>query len=66
MRVWENRLASFVTATTESYSYGPDNERIWRRKLDGTQEVYFYGATGERLATYQLGGPIVEVGRNIS
>jgi RHS repeat-associated protein len=65
MRVWENRLASFVTATTESYSYGPDNERIWRRKLDGTQEVYFYGATGERLATYQLGGPIVEVGRNI-
>jgi RHS repeat-associated protein len=65
----ENRLTSFISATTESYSYGPDNERIWRKKLDGTQEVYFYGVTGERLATYQpfqTGSPVlVETGRNI-
>src|SRR4030088_1575456 len=50
---YENRLGTFQSATAEHYSYGPDNERIWRQKLDGTQEVYFYGATGERLATYQ-------------
>src|SRR6185503_10353448 len=53
----ENRLTSFISATTESYSYGPANERIYRLKLDGTKEVYFYGATRERLATYRPQSP---------
>jgi hypothetical protein len=32
--------------------YGPDNRRIYKKKPDGTEELYMYGVFGERLGTY--------------
>src|SRR5579859_5912443 len=49
----ENRLVSVPTgATPEQYAYTPVNKRIWRRKPDGTEELYFYGIGGRKLGTY--------------
>ena len=45
----ENRLTG---ANAEQYGYGPDNKRVWKRKADGTQEIYFCGVGGQKLGTY--------------
>ena len=37
---------------TEYYSYGPDNMRVWKRPPSGNEEVYFYGAQGEKLGRF--------------
>jgi len=37
---------------TEFYPYGADNKRVWKRRADGTEELYFYGITGQHLGTY--------------
>ncbi len=42
----ENRLA---TAGGEQYAYGPDSRRVWKRFANGTEELNFYGITGEKL-----------------
>src|SRR5438309_1784387 len=52
----ENRMTSqynTTTLTSESYSHGPDNQRVWKRRADGSEEVTFYGMRGERLGTFQ-------------
>jgi RHS repeat-associated protein len=46
----ENRL---LTANSETYSYGPDNRRVWLRKSAGTEYIYFYGITGRRIGVYR-------------
>jgi RHS repeat-associated protein len=56
----ENRLVSVPAPfnynqnvyDTELYAYAPDNKRIWKRKPDGTEELYFYGISGQKLVTY--------------
>lgn len=50
----ENRMttASPASGGTEYYVYGPDNQRVYKKKPDGTEELYMYGAFGERLGTY--------------
>jgi RHS repeat-associated protein len=48
----ENRLVSVPTSSNpEQYAYAPDNKRIWRRKPDGTEELYYYGISGQKLVT---------------
>ncbi|MBK9169629.1 MAG: RHS repeat-associated core domain-containing protein [Bryobacterales bacterium] len=47
----ENRL---VAANGEEYGYAPDNRRVYKKQADGTEWVYFYGVTGQRLGTYRL------------
>jgi len=56
-----NRMTSaqLVSGGTEYYGYAPDNKRIYRRKpaggYNGT-EWTFYGAYGEKLGVFNLGG----------
>ena len=57
----ENRLVSVPAPNqnvypTELYAYAPNNKRIWKRMPDGTEELYFYGISGQKLGTYK---PIV-------
>jgi len=48
----ENRLVSVPTSSNpEQYAYASDNKRIWRRKPDGTEELYYYGISGQKLVT---------------
>src|SRR5438034_7720273 len=52
----ENRMtrqSNTSTGTSELYSYGPDNQRVWKRRTDGSEQVTFYGVGGERMAVYQ-------------
>ncbi len=35
----ENRVTYTVSGGTEQYAYGPDNQRIWKLKADGTEEL---------------------------
>ena len=42
----ENRMirqSNTSTGTSELYSYGPDNLRVWKRRTDGSEQVTFYG-----------------------
>jgi RHS repeat-associated protein len=48
----ENRLVSVpASSNPEQYAYASDNKRIWRRKPDGTEELYYYGISGQKLVT---------------
>jgi len=55
----ENRLVSVPAYNpgtpyqTELYAYAPNNKRIWKRMSDGTEELYFYGISGQKLGTYK-------------
>ena len=53
-----NRVAwaSPTSGGTEYYGYAPDNKRIYRRTAAGTEELTWYGAKGEKLAVFQIGG----------
>ena len=56
-----NRMTSaqLVSGGTEYYGYSPDNKRIYRNTPRGTYRVKewtFYGAYGERLGVFYLGG----------
>ena len=48
--------ASPTSGGTEYYGYAPDNKRIYRRTATGTEELTWYGAKGEKLAVFQIGG----------
>ena len=51
----ENRLIQAAnTNGTERYAYGPDNRRVYQKKADGSEWVFFYGVNGDRLGTLQL------------
>lgn len=52
---------------SERYGYTPDNQRVWRRKADGSEEFYLYGIGGQRVETFQrLGsGDLQAVASNI-
>ena len=41
---------------TEFYTYGSDNHRVWKKRPDGSEEIYLYGALGELLGTYTPSG----------
>jgi RHS repeat-associated protein len=50
----ENRIAS-VSAAGVQYAYDSRNKRIWKSTLTNgnlAQEVYFYGADGQKIGTY--------------
>jgi YD repeat-containing protein len=49
-----NRItsATLVSGGTEYYSYAPDGKRIYRLRVDGTEEWTLYGAMGEKLGVY--------------
>src|SRR4051794_38100199 len=34
------------------YAYAPNNRRIWKKKPNGTEEIYYYGISGQKLGTY--------------
>ena len=51
---YENRLASVDTIPAEQYAYSPDNKRIWMKKPDGTEEIHFYGVSGQKLGQYRI------------
>jgi RHS repeat-associated protein len=40
-------------AGVEEYGYAANNRRLWKKKTDGTVEVYFYLPDGRLLATYR-------------
>jgi len=71
----ENRLVSVPTynqngAGSEQYAYDPANKRIYKRTMDGTEELYFYGISGQKLGTYrpwvyQYGVSILTVDTNL-
>jgi RHS repeat-associated protein len=46
----ENRLTSAANA---QYSYAPGNKRLFKR-VGSTDEVTFYGISGQKLATYSM------------
>lgn len=49
----ENRMGSATTASgVEQYAYGLTNKRIWKKRPNGDEEVYFYGIGGQKLVTY--------------
>ena len=56
----ENRLVaqSDSSGNDLSWGYAADNKRVWKKKGTGstgyTEEVTFYGATGQRLGTYAI------------
>ena len=47
----ENRTKTATPAGggAEQYANGPDNQRIWKLKADGTEELYYYDLQGHRL-----------------
>jgi YD repeat-containing protein len=55
----ENRLVSIPqtnpdgTNGAETYGYATDNKRVYNRTVDGTEEFYFYGISGQKLGTYR-------------
>jgi RHS repeat-associated protein len=52
----ENRLVAAATVNgPEEHGYGADNRRLWRKKPDGTIEVYLYGPDGMLLGVYNPG-----------
>jgi hypothetical protein len=53
-------MATFVPTSggTEYYSYGPDNMRVWKKPPSGPEEVYFYGALGEKLGRFNYGSGV--------
>jgi hypothetical protein len=52
----DNRLVRWTGPgeAVEEYRYLPDNKRVWKKRPNGTEEVYFYGAGGQKLMTYTL------------
>ena len=58
----ENRLSQAVDPNAsnryEQYAYGVDNKRVYKRVQAGegnkTEYVYFYGVTGQKLATFRI------------
>jgi RHS repeat-associated protein len=55
----ENRIVRSPGDLAWAYSYAPGNKRVWRGQWDtnGTQttdEITYWSATGQKLATYQL------------
>jgi RHS repeat-associated protein len=51
----ENRMiTSAYSGGTDYYGYDPSNKRIQKTLPDGTNEIHFYGARGERLGIYKL------------
>ena len=53
-----NRLfsAALTSGGVEYYGYAPDNKRVYRLRSDGTEEWTLYGAKGEKLLVYRIGG----------
>jgi len=53
-----NRIATAAGPSSEWYSYAPGNKRVWKKRQTGVstyeENVYFYGAGGQRLGTYTL------------
>jgi RHS repeat-associated protein len=53
----ENRVIQAVNSNgTEQYGYSPDNRRVYQKTPAGSQQIHFYGANGDRLATYTYFG----------
>src|SRR5438445_2521657 len=52
----ENRVTatSSVSGGAEQYANGPDNQRIWKLKSDGSEEMYYYDLQGHRVGTYPI------------
>ena len=59
----ENRMTSNTFNGTEWYGYDPSNKRVQKTRTDGTTELHFYGAHGERLGIYEL---LIDVGYTAS
>jgi RHS repeat-associated protein len=40
---YANRMISaFISTSYEYYGYAPDNKRVWKRRPNGTEEMYFW------------------------
>ena len=50
----DNRLMTYGSIFDEQYAYGPDNQRVWKKRTDGSEEVYFTSMSGQRLGIYQV------------
>ena len=51
----ENRLGSASGSFgTERYGYNPSNQRVYKKKPDGSEEYYLYGAQGELVETFRI------------
>ena len=53
----ENRITNYNSQ--EFYWYNPANKRVWKKKPDNSEEIFFYGIDGRRMGTYQ---PVVTGG----
>jgi len=51
----ENRLGSASGSFgAERYGYDPSNQRVYKKKPDGSEEFYLYGASGELVETFKI------------
>lgn len=52
----DNRLIHWTgpSGEVDQYGYLADNKRVWKKSPDGTETIYFYGAGGQKLATYTV------------
>ena len=51
----DNRMEQAVNSNgTERYGYDHQNRRFYKKTVSGTQLIFFYGANGDRLRTYQF------------
>jgi RHS repeat-associated protein len=59
-----NRMVSAAETSggIEYYGYAPDNKRVFRQLANGTQQVTFYGAKGEKLAIGIISGSTLSAG----
>jgi len=50
----ENRVvqATHSSNGTDKYVYDPSNQRIWKKKPDGSERFTLFGLQGERLVSY--------------
>lgn len=50
----KNRLTTIQGSFgSERYGYSPDNQRVYRKKADSTEEFYLYGGSG-RVETFRM------------
>jgi len=52
----DNRLMTYGS-NDEQYAYAPDNQRVWKKRSDGSEEVYFYSVSGQRLGIFEVYSP---------
>ena len=63
----KNRLTTIQGSFgSECYGYSPDNQWVYRKKADSSEEFYRYGGSG-RVETFRMdaGGALISISANL-